>query len=557
MADYRNTIQMCARTDQYMLQPGALQRLADFLSETSSDEVTALRMIKDLFKALKKEPLTDRFVSETVMNETIQKQIRTIRGALDSRDSTSQVLVVSLAQVPKVFIDEVSGDIGVGSPGVGAEDRLHVLRARYLLARRRCLRSGIYRADMKQRLAEDRLLPLAPTTALEGLTPDVEVAVLGLLTVKGSEVLLEDLFSQVVLKPQAGLEFARNSFVGEGMLVVVVGRWRNAAVHVSRIELPPGEKREKTLAEVGPSVDLFGLAPADASMALVAEKSALRSVILFLSHVHLDTPATLTNLASFFRRMQERSDQELADTTFVLAGNFSSAPLRYGDASHLPNTFDGADNLHMLFDRLATCIATSAPTVAQQSHFILIPGPHDLSVLQGFQPQFPIGSRFVKELKAKLRRVTLAPNPCRLRFHTHEMVVARRDFLRAFQEREHSFPWTPAGSTATGVDVPQNGGEEAQGNEAARSSLTSFERIAKTVIDEAHLAPEQACTLWKQDDALRLPVLPHTLLLCDSTEEWECHYKGVHVVNPGSFAVNTTFLWYTPADGECNLSSLE
>lgn len=566
MTDFRDAIRQCARTDQYMLHPRALQRLADFLAETSSDQATAVQMIRDMFALLKKENLARRFVDEAKMAETIRKQITMIRGLVE-RDSASQVLVVQLPGLPKVTVDEISGDLKVGGGPAGAgagagvvEDRLHALRERYLLARRRCLRSGIYRSDMRPRLGDEKLLPLIPTTALEGLLPSVDIAVLGLLVAKGRDVVLEDIFAQTTLRPMGGgIDLSRGSFIGDGLLVVVVGRWRNAAIHVSRIDLPPAEKRDRTLAEIGPSLDLFGLAPGDMTAAFTAEKSALRSVVIVLAHVYLDKPATVAQLAFFFQRMQERSEIELADTTFVLAGNFSSTPLAYGDASHLPNLFGGTDRLHGLFDRLASCVVANSPTAAQHSHFVLVPGPHDMSVLQGFLPQCPIAAGFTRELRARLKRVTLAPNPCRLRFHTHEIVVCRRDFLRSFQERERSFPWTNSGTNGTS-NAGTNASEEAgsNGGGGGGPSLTSFERIAKTVIDQAHLAPEEKlCTIWRLDDALRLPVLPHTLLLCDSTEQWECTYKGVHVVNPGSFAVSTTFLWYTPADGECSLSSLE
>ncbi|EPY32651.1 DNA polymerase epsilon subunit 2 [Strigomonas culicis] len=334
-----------------------------------------------------------------------------------------------------------------------------------------------------------------------------------------------------------------------GSLVVARGHYRNSTLHLVGLDLPPAEKREALRSDVGASADLFGLAPPDLPAAELAGQQAVRSVILFLAHVHLDAPATLQRLAFFFQRMQERSEEDLADTTIVLIGNFFSAPLREADASHLPDVLDDAEQLRLAFDSLAGCIATNGPTVAQQAHFVLLPGPTDCTSLQGFLPQPPLVGDHLKTLRARVRRVTLAPNPARLRFCAHEMVVCRQEFLRGMQEGQRQLLDGLAPTPSAPPAAPP------------AATATSFEKIAKTTIDEAHLAPNTASSnatvLWRLDHHLRLPLLPHTLLLCDTTEPWECFYKGVRVVNPGSFAVNATFLWYTPSDGECSLSRLD
>lgn len=544
MTSTRNEIQELARANKYRLHPFALRRLSEFLDEYDTGDEYRRDLLRDLFALLQKQCGRDRFVDETKVDAAINIQVTKIKGIFE-KDNGSAVQVVPLSEIPHTSVDEVSGELKVSSAAV-ATNRLGALRERYLLARRRCLRSGLYQKDMASGSLSNDALPLLPSSALEGLDPRKSVAVLGLIVVREGKIYLEDLKGSVELRLDSHSQVTENSFVGCGFMVVATGSFANSVFHVGRIDLPPAEHRDLTLRDIGPNVDVFGLAPPDTAAALQEEKSSVRSVIIVMAHVQLDRASTMSKLAFFFQKMQDQNEAELRHVTFVLSGDFSSSALHFGDASHLPEIFDESQRFQGLLDGLAKCISTNAPTAAQQSQFVLIPGPNDMTLLQGFQPQTPIAPHFAKGLEPRIKRLQLAPNPCRLRFHTHEVIVARRDFLREFQRDESCFPWE-AYRQKHGIST------------SVPSTLTtSFERITKTVLDEAHLSPSISGTvLWKMDDALRVPVLPHALLLCDSTEQWECYYKGVRVVNPGSFALSGTFLWYTPADGGCSLSNLE
>lgn len=544
MSDAEAEIQRLAKASKYDLHPSAVKRLAEFLRKYNTGDEYRRGLLRDVFSLIQKQYGSIRLVDKTKIEAAISTQESKIRGSSDSA-SANYTQVVGFGSIPKVYVDEVSGELKSSAYPV-ASNRLQALNQRYLLARRRCLRCGLFQKGVEQRLSHEDLLPLLLTSAMEGLAPTVLVAVLGLVIVRGGDVFLEDMRGEIRLKFTDRSRVANHCYVGPGYVVVVTGHWMNGALQVARIDLPPAERRESTLRDVGTSTDLFGLAPADPIAAFREEKKGVQSVIIVMAHVHLDKPGTMGRLARFFERMQSLSEAELRDVTFVFTGDFSSVPLHFSDASHLPDVFDSSDRLQTLLDGLGKCIAASAPTAAQQSHFVLVPGPNDMTVLQGFQPQTPIAAHFARGLESRTKRLTLAPNPCRLRFFTHEVILARRDFLRDFQLGESKYDWDRYRS------------KESAGTDAGAAVATSFERVAKTVLDEAHLFPSiDEAMLWKMDDALRIPVLPHTMLLCDSTEQWECHYKGVHVVNPGSFTVSGTFLWYTPADGQCSLSTLE
>ncbi|CCW72268.1 unnamed protein product [Phytomonas sp. Hart1] len=541
MSDFRNEIQQLARAYQYRLHPFALKRLSDFLKELDCDRETSRSLLRDLFVLLKKKCIQDRFIDQLKVESVISTQMNLIKGAVD-KVTTSSVQIVLPNHIPRLIVDETTGQVKP-IQGVVEGNRLSVLRQRYLMAYHRCLRSGIYRTELKQRFVGEELLPLVPTTALEGIAPNLQIAVLGLIRKHGQNIILEDLNNQVELHRFQCSNLNLHHFICSGFFVVVIGFF-NHGLLVKGISLPPPERRGLTRALFPPSVDYFGLAPSNLDHAIALEKSSCRSVILFLAHVFLDRPTTMTQLVYFFEKMQERGEQDLLETTFVFIGNFTSTPLSYGDVSHLFNATNGEETFQHLLENLATCIVSSAPTAAQHSQFVFIPGPTDLTALQGFLPQHPLTKSATKGLRSKLKKVILAPNPCRIRFFTHEIILSRRDYLRVFHDGERCFDWEKYRHNV--------------GNDDAELQATSFERISKTLIDEGHLAPSlEESVLWKLDDALRLPVLPHTLILCDSTMEWECYYKDVHVVNPGSFSVNTTFLWYTPTDGECILSNLK
>lgn len=534
MQDIRADIQIMARAHQYRLHPFALKGLSDYLSTFGEETERRRDVLRELFAFLQKLCALDRFVDEKKMQLAIAQQLVKDRS-VSEEEGASPVVLVTLEDIPPVYMDERTGEVRVHSTGHN-DDRFTVLRQRYLFARRRCQRSGLFRRDLNKRHLDGDLPPLLPSIALEGIDSSENVAVLGMIVRRLTDTYLEDLHGclQLVFRGDVVLPVG---IVGDGFLVVVRGQWTNGTLVVSSIELPPAERREDGIQDIGTDHDLFGHRPSDMTAAFMREKKSLHSVVIVMSHVHLDQSVTVNKLVRFFREMQNRTEAELMDTTLIMVGDFSSKPIYCGDVLHLPEPFEGSDRYKMLMDTLATIITTHAPGIAQYSQVVLVPGPNDVTGLMGVLPQPPIVSTFGKTLYTRLKKVAFASNPSRMRFFTHEIVLARRDFFRSFQESARVFDW-PIADRAT--------------------SMTSFESVAKTVLDEAHLAPEvKEGILWRADGALSLPILPHLLVLCDSTEQWECTYKGVRVVNPGSFSLASTFLWYTPADGECGLSSVE
>ena len=248
----------------------------------------------------------------------------------------------------------------------------------------------------------------------------------------------------------------------------------------------------------------------------------------------------MKDLQTFFSEFVGKRDAELQELTFVLVGDFCSHLINLGEASHLTDLRTaGKNEFQSLLDGFAAMLHVHAPTVAQHAHFIFVPGPNDPAGLIGTMPQPPIPAAFTSLLRQRVRRCTFAPNPCRLRFFTQEILVARLNAshdlqAKAFRSSTTTFP-----------------------GRAFAEEAVPYERIVRTIVDQAHLAGQCSTgILWKYDALLRLAPLPQMLVLCDRTEQWTCTALGMKVVNPGPFAVGKTFLWCTPCDGDFTVNSI-
>jgi len=68
------------------------------------------------------------------------------------------------------------------------------------------------------------------------------------------------------------------------------------------------------------------------------------------------------------------------------------------------------------------------PPITQTAHFVLVPGPHDLT-LNSILPRRPIMSSFTSKLKNKIPKIHFASNPCRIKFFDQEIVIFREDLM--------------------------------------------------------------------------------------------------------------------------------
>ena len=79
------------------------------------------------------------------------------------------------------------------------------------------------------------------------------------------------------------------------------------------------------------------------------------------------------------------------------------------------------------FDALADLIV-SYPLITRATHFVLVPGPLDVTI-NGTLPRHQILSSFLARLQAKVPKIHIASNPCRIKFFDQEIVIFREDTM--------------------------------------------------------------------------------------------------------------------------------
>lgn len=543
MIAHKKAILDLAKTHQVQLHPQAVKHLIEVVAAIS-DEDEQLHTLRSIFSAVHDECSQDR----TITAEKMAKCIAFHSNASTSASSvgrTNHHQVVRLQEIPSLFVDESNaGSLHLALSSEAPVSRMQTLRQRHCLALQRCFRSGLFRKNINA--GAEGVKPLLAISSLEGISGTQEICVLGMLVRNSgtSVVTLEDTKSAVELD-LSGLVAKPVGYICNMSSVVVTGFWTGSKLCVKRLAFPPTEPRVKTLPSLG-GIDTFGLAPSDPQRARMVEQQMLNSVCCLLAHIHLDNPRCMSALATFFREFEPRPPEALVQMTFVLVGDFISQPSTLGDIGHLGDN-DRRKSYSTLLDGLASVILQNAPSVATHSMFIVVPGPNDPTGITGALPQLPLAAELVSPLTAKLKTVILAPNPCRLRFLTQEIVICRKDFYHEMQSAAWDWPQVP---------VDANEEESEISSLSPRTTPLQFELVCKTVADQAHLAPTERNVLWRFDSALRMVPLPHVVILCDRTEQWHCQYKGTNFLNPGSFTSGGTFLWYTPCDGEFVLNQV-
>lgn len=199
--------------------------------------------------------------------------------------------------------------------------------------------------------------------------------------------------------------------VGGGFKHVTLTEGRLPGVlQVSAMRHPPAEAREGTVRAMGIVDPLRALhTPAEFARVKTLEggEAALRSMVVVMAELHLDSPIVLDRLHTVFSGFVSCGS---APTMFVLMGNFASRQFGHGH--------DDRAAAKARFDLLADTIG-AYPLLAAHSHFVLVPGPNDPGAPRVL-PRQPIPASFCDKLlnKRKVQHVTLASNPARLRFFT-------------------------------------------------------------------------------------------------------------------------------------------
>ncbi|ORX58322.1 hypothetical protein DM01DRAFT_254213 [Hesseltinella vesiculosa] len=431
-----------------------------------------------------------------------------IHDPTDTIDITKHFNVVDAFNMPrlqydyhrKVFLEASTPPNVLGT----AKDKAEMYRDRLNLVKQRLLRNELF-CPTTMHLDKESYIKITPVKALIGHDTE-RFTLFGMLTqLEENRYHLEDDDGNIELN-LANMTYDTGLFT-DGTFVLVTGIYENdRPFEVQDITFPPAEPRLTTDVYF-PHVDFYGFPKTvvDEKRLQLEEERNDNIFFIVVSDVFLDQPKTMQAL----RRILDKYEHENIPLAFILIGNFASGSMV--NAGMNIQDYQGkskSDNLYALGELIG-----DFPTIASQTHFVVVPGPRDPWGGE-LLPQTPIPELFTRRLRQKIRHITFASNPCRIRYLSQDLLVFREDILNRLWRNTLLHPNTQA--------EPQ-------------PSL----HLVKTIINQGHLCPLPLAVrpiYWSHDHALRLYPLPHTLIMADHSEKYAVNYEGTHSLNPGSFS---------------------
>lgn len=295
-------------------------------------------------------------------------------------------------------------------------------------------------------------------------------------------------------------------------LVLAEGLFVDGTFVVSALVMPPAETAQESKDALGSGVDLFGAAPAQRDLpALAYAESQTRANgrHVFVSDVHLDDPTVQRRLAVLLEGLAAAPPHVV-----VMMGPFTSSPFGSSPGAMAASV--------AAWETLGKSIA-NFPELLEETTWIFIPGPGDPGPGMAL-PMPPLPGPIRRAMHASLPGAVFGSNPLRMRWGTQEFVLMRDDTVHRLQ-RAAVLPV----STAETDDITLH--------------------VVRTLADQSTLSPlplTKRIVYPGQDDALRLFPLPTLLVTGDRYNGYSTGYQGMGAVNPGSFAVEGSFVLYDP-----------
>ena len=216
------------------------------------------------------------------------------------------------------------------------------------------------------------------------------------------------------------------------------------------------------------------------------------------------------------------------------------------------------------FDQLEKILQENKRLV-DNTYFVFVPGPEDLSLFNGF-PKFPFIPSIIEKMKEKIPNVINATNPCRFTIFGKEVVIYRDDLHKKLSRNSIN-------------DIENINGENEENNQS--------EFFVETVLRQGSLAPiplNISPRIWHLAQKMMILPLPDILILGDITEKFRKYYSynnfnqsqnnrvnnsqnlneqennnegKVLVINPGDFSKDTLFASINPLTMESNIYNLK
>ncbi|THH32936.1 hypothetical protein EUX98_g1271 [Antrodiella citrinella] len=301
-----------------------------------------------------------------------------------------------------------------------ADSRTSAMRNRLNIIKQTVLRNDHFSPSTLPSRDRDHLLTLRSTKQLLGRAGD-RFLLFGMLSHnKEGKLRLEDEEGSVDLD-FSQLDQPSEGLFTEGCFALVEGDYtEDETLVVIAIGHPPCESRDSARQVFG-HIDFLGVGTAtlqeDAQLASRMQTDVPELRFFVLSDLWLDNPETFIGLRKMLDNCVENS---FIPKVIVLCGNFSSRGIAQGNAAEIRRYQDN-------FDILADLIA-SYPVITRYTHFVLVPGPLDLTITS-ILPRKPLMSSFVSRMKSRIPKIHFATNPCRIKFCDQEIVIFREDLM--------------------------------------------------------------------------------------------------------------------------------
>jgi DNA polymerase epsilon subunit 2 len=493
--------------------------------------------LTDILDAIKERKDKNELESAVITYDVMASVVAEMTMSEDDMKDLHLFRVVDAFKGPRISYDEGQKTYSIESSAKyslypGIESRARMFRERFHMVQQRLLRKTNYKL---RGLSSENKRDSEEVSTIESLLGDPGHRVLlGIITQpEEGKWFLEDITSNIWLDLSIFSKTVegQDRIFTEGSIVVCSGslsiRDTNRFV-VDEMMLVPAESRKDSLYAMG-IVDPFGTNERESKMneLRVIEQRATQDIVIVASEVSLASNKVCENLKKLFNGFEQMpmiaSREQRA--LFVLIGPFTSKDF---------TSTGGREEAELAFSNLGGCLS-DCPVLREEAKFLLVPGPSDPGAKNAW-PRRNIPEYLISGLRKKIKNLSLASNPCRVKFYTQEIVIFRDDLLRRMMRH---------------VVIAPN---------RAENSLDLNEQLVQTLCDQAHLFPLPSTAKpvhWELDHAMRLTPLPDLLILADKTEQFKHEYEGCLAVNPGSFAVDASFLFYVPATKDAQFSRID
>ena len=204
--------------------------------------------------------------------------------------------------------------------------------------------------------------------------------------------------------------------------------------------------------------------------------------------------------------------------------------------------------------------------LVDNTYFVFVPGPEDLSIFNGF-PKYPFIPFLIEKIKEKIPNIINATNPCRFSIFGKEVVICRDDLNKKLSR-----------NSINDTENSDNNNEENN-----QSDL-----FVETILRQGNLAPlplNISPRIWHLSHKMMILPLPDILILGDITEKFRKYYNynkinqsqnnkvnvniqnmneqesqnegKILVINPGDFSKDTLFASINPMTLESNIYNLK